>query len=239
MLTRRSKDQMIVPRAPKGFGLDKATLAHLRRFLDVTKAALLFARGVILVEGVAEQLLIPALARELKRPLPTYGVTVVNVGGLAFRPFAELFGKDRLPYPCAIISDADAPGGKPNPADLRDGDIMLSASARAIAELQLKNVSVHLARKTFEWDLAAAGNAAVMREALALIKPRVAEALKRSLSGKDADTQAELLYEKVKDVKGPFAQALAQVVDSGVRLHIPDYIRGAITFATSDPLDDE
>ena len=37
-------------------------IAHLGRFLDVTKSALLFAEGVILVEGIAEQLLMPQLA---------------------------------------------------------------------------------------------------------------------------------------------------------------------------------
>ena len=239
VLMRRDGGRTILPRAPRLFGLDKSTLAHLRRFLDVTKAALLFARGVILVEGVAEQLLIPALARELKRPLSTYGVAVINVGGLAFQPFAELFGKDRLPYPCAIVSDADPPGDRPNPTDLKDGDVMLSASAQAIAKLQLENVRVHLARKTFEWDLAAAGNAEAMREALALIKPRVAGALKQSLYGQGADSQADLLYEKVRDVKGPFAQALAQAVDSGVRLSVPCYIRKAIAFATGGHLEDE
>jgi putative ATP-dependent endonuclease of OLD family len=238
VLARRGDGDAIVARAPKSFGLDDAALAHLRRFLDVTKAALLFARGVILVEGVAEQLLIPALARELKRPLPTYGVTVVNVGGLAFRPFAELFGKDRLPYPCAIVSDTDPPAGKPNPADLENGDAMLSASARTIAELELENVSVHLARKTFEWDLAAAGNAEIMREALGLIKPRVAKALEQSLSTEEPDTQAELLYEKVRDIKGPFAQALAQGMDGSARVTVPRYICEAIAFATGDPPED-
>ena len=38
----------------------------LERFLDVTKANLFFAKGVIMVEGWAEEILIPALAKKLK-----------------------------------------------------------------------------------------------------------------------------------------------------------------------------
>jgi putative ATP-dependent endonuclease of the OLD family len=91
------------------FGLTADELGHLRRFLDVTKASLLFARGVLLVEGVAEQLMFPWLAAKLGLSLPRAGITVVNVGGLAFGPFAQLFSPDRLPCRCAIISDGDPP----------------------------------------------------------------------------------------------------------------------------------
>ena len=109
VLTRPNREAPVAGRRPADFGLSARELAHLRRFLDVTKSALLFARGVILVEGVAEQLLLPAIADQLDRSLATNGVTVVNIGGVAFDPFVALFGPDRLPYPCAVVSDADPP----------------------------------------------------------------------------------------------------------------------------------
>ncbi|XQF91242.1 ATP-dependent nuclease [Pseudoalteromonas espejiana] len=40
---------------------------HLERFLDTTKANLFFAKGVIMVEGWSEEILIPALARKMKK----------------------------------------------------------------------------------------------------------------------------------------------------------------------------
>lgn len=95
--------------APRDFGLTPIQLAHLRRFLDATKASLLFARGVVLVEGIAEQLLLPILAARLQRSLPRAGVAVINVGGVAFEPFIQLFGENRLPYRCVVLSDADPP----------------------------------------------------------------------------------------------------------------------------------
>ncbi|WP_280403272.1 ATP-dependent nuclease [Nocardia brasiliensis] len=104
--TPTAKSQLI-GRCIGDFDLASQNLDHLRRFLDVTKSALLFSRGVILVEGVAEQLLIPAIAERMGLSLAAAGITVVNVEGLAFGPFIDLFGPDRLPNKCAVVSDAD------------------------------------------------------------------------------------------------------------------------------------
>ena len=40
-----------------------AVVADLERYLDVTRGEVLFARGVLLVEGEAERFLLPALAK--------------------------------------------------------------------------------------------------------------------------------------------------------------------------------
>lgn len=86
----------------------------LERFLDVTKANLFFAKGVILVEGDAENLLVPALAEVLDRPLHRYGVSIVNVGSTAFLRYSRVFlRKDEdepmLDIPVAVITDLDVP----------------------------------------------------------------------------------------------------------------------------------
>lgn len=123
VLTRADAQSPMIGRRPAEFGLAARELAHLRRFLDVTKSALLFARGVILVEGIAEQLLLPAIADQLGRSLAVHGVTVVNVGGVAFDPFVGLFGPERLPYPCAVVTDADPDkDDSPDEDDGRDED---------------------------------------------------------------------------------------------------------------------
>ncbi len=63
----------------------------LERFLDATKTNLFFAKGVIIVEGDAENILIPTLAELLDRPLYKYGVSIVNVGSTALLRFANIF----------------------------------------------------------------------------------------------------------------------------------------------------
>lgn len=108
ILARPAEGALPEARLPRTFGLEPKQLAYLRRFLDVTKASLFFARAVILVEGVAEQLLVPVLAKRLGRPLAPNGVAVINIGGVAFPPFTDLFGKNKLPYRLAVISDSDS-----------------------------------------------------------------------------------------------------------------------------------
>lgn len=72
-------------------GLRKSDYGFLKRFLDVTKANLFFARGVIIVEGDAENILLPTLASLLGWDLTEHGVSIVNVGGTGLRRFARIF----------------------------------------------------------------------------------------------------------------------------------------------------
>lgn len=51
----------------------------LQRFLDATKSNLFFAKGVIMVEGDAENLLIPVIAEIIGYPLEKYGVSISSV----------------------------------------------------------------------------------------------------------------------------------------------------------------
>jgi putative ATP-dependent endonuclease of OLD family len=84
----------------------------LERFLDVTKANLFFARGVIIVEGDAEALLLPTLARLLGADLTEHGVSVVNVGGTGLRRFSRIFQRSDgasppVSIPVACVADMD------------------------------------------------------------------------------------------------------------------------------------
>lgn len=84
----------------------------LERFLDVSKANLFFAHGVIIVEGDAEALLLPTLARLLGTNLTEHGVSIVNVGGTGLRRFSRIFQRsdDASPpvsVPVACVADMD------------------------------------------------------------------------------------------------------------------------------------
>ena len=92
--------------------LDDGDYRFLARFLDVTKANLFFARGVLIVEGDAEAILLPALAKLLGRDLTRHGVSVVNVGGVGLGRYARILQRlnpDRgvLNIPVACVSDMD------------------------------------------------------------------------------------------------------------------------------------
>lgn len=84
---------------------------YLSRYLDATKANLFFAKGVLIVEGPAEELLLPAIAKIMNRDFSQYGVSVVNVRGIGLRRFARIFQRKNnttvLPMPVACITDRD------------------------------------------------------------------------------------------------------------------------------------
>lgn len=92
--------------------LNKGDYRFLQRFLDVTKANLFFARGLIIVEGDGESILLPTLARLLGRDLTEHGVSVVNVGGTGLRRYARILqrqnpAKGVLAIPTACLADMD------------------------------------------------------------------------------------------------------------------------------------
>lgn len=91
--------------------LEKTDYNFLERFLDVTKANLFFAQGVVLVEGDSENLLIPSIARLAEKDLASHGISIVNVGAIAFLRYSRIFQRkselDELKLPVAVITDLD------------------------------------------------------------------------------------------------------------------------------------
>jgi putative ATP-dependent endonuclease of OLD family len=77
----------------------------LERYLDVTRAELVFARGVILVEGDAERFIIPTFADEMEVSLDEYGITVCSVAGTNFQPYVKLLCALGIPF--SVITDYD------------------------------------------------------------------------------------------------------------------------------------
>lgn len=84
----------------------------LSRFLDVTKAGLFFAKGLLVVEGDAEAILLPSLARRLGKDLTKHGVSIINVGGVGLRRYSKILqrkdtSKGEITVPTACITDMD------------------------------------------------------------------------------------------------------------------------------------
>jgi putative ATP-dependent endonuclease of the OLD family len=84
----------------------------LEKFLDTTKANLFFAKGVIIVEGWAEELLIPSIAKNIGLDLTEKGISVVNVGSLAYQRYSSIFLRQAPPLmqiPVSVVTDSDIP----------------------------------------------------------------------------------------------------------------------------------
>lgn len=165
----------------------------LERWLDITKSVLLFAKGVILVEGIAEAIVIKELSkiflREFKEQNPShivhsdleeYGVSIINLNGIHFEHFMSLFKGyskhpettaitecDFIPIRCAGITDCDPlKDEKPVP-----GNLCECKNSQLYLQQELETNSSHCRlfhnMKTFEYDLAIEGtNLKIMSEAV-------------------------------------------------------------------------
>jgi putative ATP-dependent endonuclease of the OLD family len=161
-------------------GLSDKSEAFLSRWLDVTKSTLLFAKGIILVEGIAESMLIPELAKfvleehnsklaeksreRLPCTLEDSAVSVINMNGIFFKHFMQLFCNldgttgTNLPVRCAGITDQDpSRDSKPTPSKKGSGtnpalELIGRINGSEWARLYANDL------KTFEYDLAFDGN---------------------------------------------------------------------------------
>ena len=100
----------VYPLNPDTTRLKEPDFSFLDTFLDVTKSNLFYAKGVILVEGWAEELLIPTLAKKLDMDLTTNEVSVVNVGSTAYLRYANIFVRTDgkiLDVPVSVVTDLD------------------------------------------------------------------------------------------------------------------------------------
>ncbi|MNK97308.1 hypothetical protein D3C87_1176330 [compost metagenome] len=83
----------------------------LERYIDVTKSQLLFAKSVLFVEGISEELLISSFTQLQDYFLEDYRTEIVNVKGTSFYPFLYLFNNineaNRINKPITILTDDD------------------------------------------------------------------------------------------------------------------------------------
>lgn len=104
----------------KAFNDEDKSKKYVQRFLDATKSDMLFADKVILVEGIAEQLLLSIFADYMGISLEESHVAVINVSGRYFEHFLKVFDNknpNAIDRKVACITDRDPerkelPGGK-------------------------------------------------------------------------------------------------------------------------------
>lgn len=91
-------------------GLQKGDYLFLQRFLDSTKSNLFFAKGIIMVEGDAENILVPVIAEILGYPLEKHGISIVNVGSTAFLRYSHIMARadgSTIGIPVSVVTDCD------------------------------------------------------------------------------------------------------------------------------------
>lgn len=119
----------------------------LQRYIDVTRAEIVFAKGVILVEGAAEQFLLPAFAQCLEDTdgkaldLDRIGVSVCPVFGTDFRPYTKLLRGLGIPHVVITDGDPDIKDKKKSFAGIRRGSRLLPDASTRTSIKKLINAS--------------------------------------------------------------------------------------------------
>lgn len=232
-------------------GLAPTEIRGIQRYLDAVRSNLLFAKSVVLVEGDAEEILVPALIKEvLGVSLDELGLSLINIRSTGFENVAVLFHDGRIRKRCAIVTDMDAAFFDLNP-DALDTPAMIKAKDKAIgardagiarhARLEAftgANVwlTTHYAAHTFEVDFIAAGNAEIAIEVLGSVytHPPTIQAATAELRSNDPAIYGKRILTMAENAgKGWLAIQIAKRITP--RTRIPGYLLEAI-FSAHTPI---
>jgi putative ATP-dependent endonuclease of OLD family len=206
------------------------------RYLNATRAALLFGPNALLVEGIAEMILLPALAgRVLDSPdaLARFrGASLVGIDGVDFEPYVRMLLTRHdglcIAHTVVVITDRD-------PA--APGDRVASLNQLAHQLGSAEELVVKAADITLEASLQQAGNEACLRQAFLDQLPNSGAIWDTQVAGvAEAGRPAaviNLLKEK-RILKGDFAQSVAAwIEDPDKAFAVPPYLSAAIQAAAS------
>lgn len=207
------------------------------RYLDVTKSALLFGGRVLLVEGIAEALLLPIIARKFVLVGKPEQISIfrsavfVPIDGVDFAPYVTLLLSSlngvRIADRVVVMTDGDktkAIAGKPTPGEERKTNLeklakVLDASGSFAAVVNTYSL---------ETELAMAGNVDLMKLVYLELHPK-SETRWEDAVTKTGDEKAvaiQQLFESTR--KGDFAQILAEKLNDKTSFSVPPYITKAI-----------
>jgi len=198
----------------------------------------------MLVEGIAEVLVLPTMANAL---FPAGSIerarfvstVLVPIDGVDFAPYLRVLltaaaGGRRIGQRVAVITDADSQ----NPH--RTGAARIAGLGDLIAELGApEHAAVFTAPTTLEPELLVAGNDAAVWAAWAAQQPRAWAAAKEAVDAAGPDGRAVAFTTRLKDAdlrKGDFAQDFLDAVETtGARLRVPAYAESALRWLAAGP----
>ncbi|MCD1257658.1 AAA family ATPase [Paenibacillus athensensis] len=237
----KRKHEAAVFQPSNGLGEDECK--RIERYLDAVRSTVLFAKSVILVEGDAELILIPAMFKAVfDISLDEIGISLVSVSSTVFKHIANLYHEERIQRRCAIITDLDQSViSLPDDATM---DSLAQKKCRAsqesgalrqtelIAKFQNNTwVTPFFANYTFEVDFLLSSNSFEIKNCLEHIYEREVDRTRSSKRLDDSNVSVsgvEILRLAKKEGKGWFALLVAE--ELFYLTNIPDYIMEAVSF---------
>lgn len=222
--------------------LNEDSYVFLEKFLDVTKSNLFFAKGVILVEGWAEEILIPSLAKAIGIDLTAKGVSVVNIGNVGFDHYSKIFlrkdGCSLMKIPVAVVTDCDVKEYKKEGSEYQRRNDIDSERKNKIREIESKssqNVNYFVAPHwTLEYSL-------FLSQSLTAKFQEIVKSIHKKIDKKVnfEEGLAMKLLKKGKLEKTEIAYKLANYLDSLENISLEEndticYLKKAIKYAAGN-----
>ena len=239
VVVRSVRDDTVVPPVHRTvsipiatLGLRASALRKVSRYLDVTRSALLYGNRALLVEGIAEALLIPVIARCLVlRDDPHAwqrfrGAVLVAIDGVDFAPYVEVllrpFDGSTVADRVVVVTDADpsVPGNRK--ADLE----ALVASWDTASKLSVFTNDV-----TLEHELFNSGNEALLRTAFLALYPQSEDRWTNDVDTAPPQERAAAFVSLLRSKqtrKGDLAQRLADLIEANEAFLVPAYLDLAV-----------
>lgn len=228
----------------KFFKEKKLSWGKFKRFVDITKATMFFARGIIFVEGITEAMLISKLAEDMDCNLKENGISVIPCG-VEFNEVAELYTSEGLNIPVAIVTDSDPSREKDS-----DGKVIglknkekCNRVKKLIENYDNQNqLKIFTSNVTLEYDLAEANQDSLdlILKAWKNVHPSKGSALAQKIK-EESDTQkkVEMIWLDIctssQNSKCEFMEKLiSDIEENNLKIKCPLYIENAIKHVIGD-----
>ncbi|MBM7616394.1 ATP-dependent nuclease [Alkaliphilus hydrothermalis] len=227
--------------------LANARINEIQRYLDAVRTNLLFAKGVILVEGDAEEILIPQMVKKvLGVSLDELGISLINIRSTGFENVAQLFHNNRIRRRCSILTDLDdaicdttfihGDSEKIKKYKTRVQNSKIKGLERKVKldEFERGNqwIKTFYAQYTFEVDFLMSGNELEVTKVIdkVYLDKDTIDLSEREIKSDDVSIYGKRVLTMAKQAgKGWFAIMLGNHVS--FKTEIPEYILDAIIFA--------
>ncbi len=227
--------------------LKPENINEIQRYLDAVRSNLLFAKGVILVEGDAEEILLPIMVKKVFGiSLDELGISLINIRSTGFKNVAQLFHDDRIQRKCSIVTDLDAaicdttiiasdtPAQRKYKTKVKNSSINGAQRKVTLDGFTKKNkwVNPFYADYTFEVDFVKDGNEWEVKQLVKTVyeDPATIEKSKKELKSNSVALYGKRVLTMAKqEGKGWFAILLGKHIS--FKTVIPQYIIDALIFA--------
>jgi putative ATP-dependent endonuclease of OLD family len=200
---------------------EKREYALLKRYLDATRSELFFSSAVMLVEGVAEQFIIPEISKKIFGiNLVEHNISVIPIHSRYFDPFLKMFIDGNLELTCCAIIDGDA-------KEHKEGDSTTAVENAKGFEVEGR-IRVFVGTETLETDLfpSKSINNSYLKDCFKNLNHKVSFS---NLMATEENWKEELIKRIDGTVKkGRFAQELSLLIDND--FVVPEYITEALEF---------